>query len=250
MRNIHSSNITYFPLNHKEKIGKNGLLKIDRKKLDEFGFLVLKNFGNSSEKLKNFIVGQGYRIFYVEKLGGWLHTFETKIDSTELSEELESGGFHTDFMFQEKPPRYIALQCVESDPKYPWYGRNQIIKIDCLIDEIVKFGIKESEFKNLEVEYFLNGKIYKKKLFDHILGSIKYHQKFAVNNITMDGDIKVIELINNISLSVCVDLVLNSGDLLIIDNYKTLHRRSECSVKYNAEKKKFEGRKMNSVRFD
>lgn len=251
MRNsLNNSNITYFPLRDKEKNTKNKKLIIDKKKLDEFGFLVLKNFGDSSEKLKNFIIGQGYNLFYSEKLDGWLHTFETKIDSSELSEELESGGFHTDFMFQKKPPRYIALQCIKADPKYPFYGRNQIVKIDHLINEFIKFGIKESEFRELEVEYFLNGEIYKQKLFDSDFKNIKYHQKFAINNIILKNNIKIIELINNVSLSVCSDFVLNSGDLLIIDNYTTLHRRSECSVKYDDEREVFESRKMNSVRFD
>ena len=80
--------------------------------------------------------------------------------------------------------------------------------------------------------------------------SIKYHQKFASNNIVLNDDLKIVELINNLSLSICEDIVLNSGDLLLIDNHTTLHRRSECSVRYDFEKRIFEGRKMNSARFN
>lgn len=241
---LRDKKITYFPTRPLEQS------KIDRKVLDKSGFQVIRDFGTSSEKLKNFIVGYGYRLFYAESLNGWLHTFETQTVATELSEELEPGGFHTDFMFQEEPPRYIALQCIKQDPKHPFYGRNQIVRIDNLISMLTQCGVSNVQLRDLQVEYVLNGKIYKKKLFDDDLKSIKYHQKFASSNIILNGDINIVELINNFSLSICEDIVLNSGDLLIIDNHTTLHRRSECSVKYDFEKRVFEGRKMNSARFN
>lgn len=241
---LQDKNITYFPSKPQMQS------KIDRKILDKFGFQILRDFGTSSEKLKNFIMGYGYRLFYTESLNGWLHTFETQTVATELSEELEQGGFHTDFMFQKEPPRYIALQCIKPDPKYPLYGRNQIVKIDNLINAITKCGVGKDQLRELQIEYVLKGKIYKQNLFDDDLKSIKYHQKFASNNIVLNDDLKIVELINNLSLSICEDIVLNSGDLLLIDNHTTLHRRSECSVRYDFGKRIFEGRKMNSARFN
>jgi hypothetical protein len=131
--------------------------KIDRKVLDKFGFQILRDFGTSSEKLKisswGMVIG-----FYTESLNGWLHTFETQAVATELSEELEPGGFHTDFMFQKEPPRYIALQCIKPDPKYPLYGRNQVVKIDNLINAITKCGVGKDQLRELQIEYVLKVK--------------------------------------------------------------------------------------------
>ena len=54
---LQDKNITYFPSKPQMQS------KIDRKILDKFGFQILRDFGTSSEKLKNFIMGYGYRLF-------------------------------------------------------------------------------------------------------------------------------------------------------------------------------------------
>ena len=48
---LQDKNITYFPSRLQMQS------KIDRKVLDKFGFQILRDFGTSSEKLKNFIMG-------------------------------------------------------------------------------------------------------------------------------------------------------------------------------------------------
>lgn len=235
--------ITYFPSVKSQKMPR-----IDKNILENSGFQIIRDFGDSADKLKNFILGQGYDLCYIQRLNGWLHTFETKFLAQELSEEVMSGGFHTDLMFQEYPPRYIALQCIQPDPKYPYYGRNQIAKVSDLIEELLKFGFCKEELINLKIEYQLNDKTYEQSLFFDNLKSIKYHQKFAQENNKCP--LQIVKLLNDLSLSVCEDFVLDTGDLLIIDNHRTLHRRSECSVKYNYDQKVFQGRKMNSTRFN
>lgn len=223
-----------------------------KNKLQSDNFFIIKNFGTSTNDfiLLNFILSK--KLYFSKRMNIYLHNFKTKIKTLELSEELESGGFHTDFSFQDIVPDFISLQCLETDPKYPYLGRNYIVNaIDIFNVLLKKFNLTKKYLLEISLPYTFSNKTIWLKPFYMINNKIemKIHIKYIdTSKLKKEhyiDNISLVELINQISLNLAIDIVLDKGDILILSNRFILHKRGECSIDIINNK----SRELNSMRF-
>jgi alpha-ketoglutarate-dependent taurine dioxygenase len=163
-----------------------------------------------------------------------------------LSETSRVGGFHTDFWASPIPPRFILLQCLNSDPKHPYYGRNQYVSMDSLYQKIEDiFGIKSSKIlRNTEFSYACHkGNTHQ---FDD--GQTARFHEFLANDVQEFDDFSLLSVVRDVALSICEDFVLNKNDLVIFNNHRGLHRRGEASIKFET-KDLYQSRHLNTLRF-
>lgn len=223
-----------------------------KNKLQSDNFFIIKKFGTNTKDfiLLNFLLSE--KLYFSKRMNIYLHNFKTKIKTLELSEELASGGFHTDFSFQDIVPDFISLQCLEADPKYPYLGRNYIVNaIDIFNMLLNKFNLTEKYLLEISLPYTFSKKTIWLKPF-YIINNriemkihIKYVDTSQLKKEHYIGNVSLVELINQISLSLSVDIVLNKGDILILSNRFLLHKRGECSIDLINNK----SRELNSMRF-
>ena len=223
-----------------------------KNKLQSDNFFIIKNFGTSTNDfiLLNLILSK--KLYFSKRMNIYLHNFKTKIKTLELSEELESGGFHTDFSFQDIVPDFISLQCLETDPKYPYLGRNYIVNaIDIFNVLLKKFNLTKKYLLEISLPYTFGNKTIWLKPFYMINNKIemKIHIKYVdTSKLKKEHyieNISLVELINQISLNLATDIVLDKGDILILSNKFLLHKRGECSIDLIDNK----SRELNSMRF-
>lgn len=221
-------------------------------KLQSDNFFIIKNFGTSTSNfvILNFLLSK--KLYFSKRMSVYLHNFKTKIKTLELSEELASGGFHTDFSFQDVVPDFISLQCLEADPKYPYLGRNYIVNtIDIFNMLLKKSNLTKKNLLQLSLPYTFGDKTIWLKPFYMINNRIemKIHIKYVdtskLGKEHYIENISLVELINQISLNLATDIVLNKGDILILSNRFLLHKRGECSLDLINNK----SRELNSMRF-
>jgi hypothetical protein len=156
------------------------------------------------------------------------------LDWGTLSESSRVGGFHTDFWSASVPPKYILLQCIKQDPKHPYFGRNQYVKIDAILNAFntIFKNVSSSIIETQNIEYKIGS-----LLFPFYDGEIaRFHEYIAVNKLKYnDFDFDFISIIREISLSQCIDFVLNETEIVIINNHKGLHRRGEATYSFNGD---------------
>ncbi|SKB31042.1 hypothetical protein [Malaciobacter marinus] len=215
-------------------------------------FIIIRNLGTDLDLfiLINILISD--KLYFSERMNLYIHSFRNKVLADELSEDLSSGGFHTDFSFQDKIPDFISLQCKEPDPKYPYLGRNYFSYVDNIFNILVKnFDISEKYLLNIKLPYTLKNETIWNNPFvkENNKIEMKLHlklvdsQKLGAEHY-IDG-IPISELINQIALSISKDFVLNKGDIAIFSNRYLLHKRGECSIDLINRK----SRELNSMRF-
>lgn len=223
-----------------------------KNKLQLDNFFILKKFGTNTKDfiLLNFLLSE--KLYFSKRMNIYLHNFKTKIKTLELSEELASGGFHTDFSFQDVVPDSISLQCLETDPKYPYLGRNYIVHAIDIFNILLKnFNLTKKYLLQISLPYTFGSKTIWLKPFYMINNKVemKIHIKYVdTSKLKKEhyiDNISLVELINQISLNLATDIVLDKGDVLILSNRFILHKRGECSIDLINNK----CREMNSMRF-
>lgn len=224
-------------------------------------FLIIKKFGTDIEAFRNLNTSISKEIYLSKRMGCSLHSFKTEIYSEDLSECAKSGDFHTDFAFQKDTPKYISLQCVSPDPKYPFLGRNYIVSVKSIVDSLVQqFHQREQDLLKLSLPYSFAEKVIWLKPFykdKHGAMAMKIHlalvDESLLKAVHYINNIPITTILRQIALSYSHDFVLDKGDVLIISNKYVLHKRGECSIniKHNLNSKHvfYSGRTMNSMRF-
>lgn len=232
------------------------LLEIDFRQIKRDGYQVVRGFGSDAVHLESELnrISAG-KLFFSDRIGSFMHTFRVLPHSENLSEQASCGGYHTDFMFQARPPEFVALLCLRPDPKHPVYGRNQVVHRDIFVKKIGNmFGIKEMDLLKLNVEYTFQGRLPIKipilqRLDDELI--LKLHTSLMpAGRIESFGDVPLKSVIEAVCGDVAQDVVLDKGDLLIISNHFALHRRSECTLAFDIANHSFRSREMATIRFD
>ncbi|WP_392341935.1 TauD/TfdA family dioxygenase [uncultured Shewanella sp.] len=254
------SSIARLPFSSKPFYRPQALTQIDTRAIRDCGYQVIRSFGTNVDAFEQvFDRISRSQLYYSEHIGSVCHQYSVEVSSDNFSQEMRTGGFHTDFMFQEQPPEYIALLCLQTDPKHPIYGRNQIVSISALLERLSSgFSLSIEELLQRQLPYhFANGQHFSVPLLHKINGHLqfKFHQHLvtggmnesAIRNKAIDT---YLAQLHAAMIDVAEDVCLDVGDLLVLSNHHALHRRSECSVSFDAENKVWRSRKMASMRFN
>lgn len=264
MTNEHNSGkrvgVTRLPFSSKPSSQSQIITQIDAQMIRSCGYQVIRNFGtNVMEFERVFDCISNNQLFYSDRIGSVCHQYSVEVNSSNFSQQMRTGGFHTDFMFQEHPPEFIALLCLETDPKHPIYGRNQIISISALLERLnTGFGLSIEDLMSRPLPYhFANGHHFSIPLLHKNNGhfQLRFHQ-YLVTDSMQDNTVRdkavdtYLEQLHAAMIDGSEDVCLNAGDVLLISNHHALHRRGECSVSFDSDKKVWRSRSMASIRFN
>ena len=231
-------------------------LDIDFSRIDQDGYQLVRGFGPDPARLETELsLVSGGKLFFSSRLGGFLHEFRVLPHSDNLSEQASCGGYHTDFMFQPRPPAFVALLCLHPDPRHPVYGRNQVVHRDALLERMDSvYGITRANLLERRVDYSFPGRTpislpILQRLDDQLI--LTMHTSLMLGGQLAAFDNRPLKMmIDAVCGEVAHDVVLDRGDLLIVSNHAALHRRSECTLAFNAADRSFKSREMATVRFD
>ena len=231
-------------------------LDIDFAQIDRDGYQLVRGFGVDTAWFETELCRvSGGKLFFSARLGSFVHEFRVLPHSDNLSEQASCGGFHTDFMFQPRPPEFVALLCLRPDPKHPVYGRNQVVHRDAFLERMHSiYGITLEDILTQKIEYAFAGRApislpLLRSLEDRLI--LTFHTSLMpTGKIAAFGDTPVKNMIEAVCSEVAQDVILDRGDLLIVSNHVALHRRSECTLAFNAEDRSFISREMATIRFD
>jgi hypothetical protein len=142
----------------REKIA--GRLDVDFAQIDLDGYQLVRGFGLDTTRLESELCRvSGGKLFFSARLGRFVHKFRVLPHSDNLSEQAACGGYHTDFMFQSRPPEFVALLCLNPDPKHPVYGRNQVVYRDAFLERMNSiYGFTQADLLERKIDYSFPGR--------------------------------------------------------------------------------------------
>ncbi len=222
-----------------------------RTSLCEGGAAIIRGGRPHLDELLSLEKVLGLPIFKSGRLGESFN-FEVNPFADSLSETTTSGGFHTDFATSNTPPKYVALQCVETDPRHPFYGRNQIAHMTKIVERLFQIvpHLKKEDLYELIIPHSFGGILKDIHFLTNHGGEdvLRFHASFSLETPKAPkvNGVPFSRLISAIGSDVACDFVLEKGDIAVFSNWKTLHKRGECSVQYDG---RWKGRYINSVRF-
>lgn len=220
-------------------------------------YLIIRNFSTDVSDAVTLARLLSDQLFYQGEELKYVHYFETQPFQTEIfSSSLACGAFHTDFWSRTDTPNYIMIQCIEPDPRHPYYSRNQVVLVETLIEYL---ELLHPRITSTLLQLSLPHKVKETLVWVKLLSlsenklMIRLHPKYVVENMLssehyIDG-IAIHKLISDVSQSIAADFALNSGDVLIVSNKFCLHRRGEATVKFGEALSRWNGRKVNTLRF-
>lgn len=183
----------------------------------------------------------GHPISFAQEQSGALIQNILPVHKTEYEQISTSSkvnlALHTEAAFHPYKPDYVMLLCLRGDPTAVTTYAN-IEDILRLIDkEIIQYLQYPDYITGIDKSFMRPGEKYK-ELFIPILKKINDDEY----NFTYDEDLmKPMNILSSMALeklaeavSKCVkEVVLQTGDLLIIDNNKTIHGRKPFQPRYD-----------------
>ena len=157
--------------------------------------------------------------------------------TTDLSHTIREGEFHTDLNTESQPPAITAMQCLDSDPGAPHFGANRVARLTDLVAFFKKCEDKSMlRFLTQDKVTMLNDRsvsTWEGCIIEN--GAIRYHPETLRAAARRSGSPmpalqEQIASIASAALSVSEPFILDSGDILLLSNHRTLHYRGECSV--------------------
>lgn len=233
-----------------------GPLRVDFSKIRRDGFQIIRGFGTDLVHLEYELSSiSGGKLFYSDRIGSFVHQFRVLPYSENLSEQPTCGGYHTDFMFQARPPEFVALLCLHPDPRHPLFGRNQVVPLHAFVERLnTIFGVSETDLMTIGVDYTFTGKLpISVPILNQLDGKsiLKLHTTLmADGKFSAFDNLPLKAAIEAVCGEIAENLVLDRGDLLIISNHSALHRRSECTLTFDSTCNSFRSREMATIRFD
>ena len=225
--------------------------------LDKEGFCVIRGLGHNLDELTETLGRSGFKIFIDDLKRDFI---STTVHPREIShaERLLAGCFHTDFSQHQVPPKYLALLCLKTDPRHPFYGRNQVVHTRNIfrtineLDEILYEKILNSSFPTrIRGHYYDTPLISKLPDVGDII--IRFHpgyiEKNRLNRSHFYRGIGLHEWIELIAFDLCFDFALNETDCLIASNYRCFHRRDTATLHFDGSLENLESRTLISCRY-
>jgi len=157
--------------------------------------------------------------------------------TTDLSHTIREGEFHTDLNTEFQPPAITAMQCLDPDPGAPRFGANRVARLTDLVDFFNKCDDKSMlRFLTQETVAMLNdrsvssweGCIIEKDVIRYHPETLRAAARRSGNHLRALQE--RIASVASAALSVSEPFILDSGDILLLSNHRTLHYRGECSV--------------------
>lgn len=226
------------------------------------GYFIVNNFGVDKTDLLKLVSLLTNRVYYSKRMGCVIYesAISPFVNSDRITEFSDYGCFHTDFCAQEWAdiPDYVAIQCVEPDPKHPLFGLSSIASINSIFNGIERI---HPGFINhclgLEIPHvFSNGIVKNIKFLDIDTNGnliIRIHTFYVAEELLKDehyiNGVPIHKLIQAMASQLADIFSLGAGDILIFCNKKYLHKRGECTVHFRSSINDYSSRRIRSLRF-
>jgi alpha-ketoglutarate-dependent taurine dioxygenase len=194
----------------------------------------------ATESLISYSVGLGYAISYIQEQQGRLVQNIVPVHKTEYEQISTSSkvqlALHTETAFHPYKPDYVMLLCLRGDPT--------AVTTYADVDEIVSY-LDDETITHLQKDWYLTGvdKSFRSNGEDYcefklpVLTKVEdgfnlIYDEDLMKPTTLFADAALENLSKAIDKSV-KEIVLETGDLLVIDNNKTIHGRKPFQPRYD-----------------
>lgn len=171
--------------------------------------------------------------------------------TTELSQTLREGHFHTDLSTAVEPPRVTLIHCRKPDPT-PGRGLVRVAPIHQLLaelrrrraDEALRLILSDTvEMVDERVQGSWSGIMASES-------SIRFHPETLRaaerRGARFAGALEhQLEVIHDAALAASEPIELGPGDALFVSNVRALHYRGACTVQYLEFPRRFEAREIH-----
>ena len=194
----------------------------------------------STRTLLHYANQLGYPISYIQEQNGQLiqnilpvHKTEAQQISTSSKVEL---ALHTETAFHPYKPDYILLLCLRGDEKAATTYANVNDIIELLSDEVIK-SLKQPWYRTAVDDSFRTQGEPQKEFIMPIISELEGKMTITYDNFFMRGintyaSLALAEL--NYAIQKCTrEIVLKTGDLLVIDNSTVIHGRKPFQARYD-----------------
>lgn len=170
--------------------------------------------------------------------------------TTELSQTLKEGHFHTDLCTAHTPPKVTVIQCRVADPS-PGKGILRVARLEPILIELKRIGADATLNFLLKHECGLVDErahgSYQGIMANH--DTIRYHPEtlraaYRRKSMPLHDLEQHLATIHEVALMTSTPIELQSGDALLVSNTRALHYRGICSVRYFDFPQKFEAREI------
>lgn len=157
--------------------------------------------------------------------------------TTELSHTTREGEFHTDLNTEVTTPAVTAMQCLDPDPGAPRYGVSRVARLADLLAFLEELDDADTlRFLTRDTVAMLNDRSrssWSGRVVEE--GTVRYHPETLRAAARRSGRAapgleERIAGVARAAFAVSEPFVLESGDVLLLSNRRTLHYRGECSV--------------------
>ncbi|MBW3505714.1 TauD/TfdA family dioxygenase [Pseudomonas sp. NKUCC02_KPG] len=171
--------------------------------------------------------------------------------TTELSQTLRDGHFHTDLNTASEPPRITLIHCRVPDPT-PGYGVLRVARIRDLLaelrrrgaDKALRFLLRDSvAIVDDRAQGSWSGTMASESAIRFHPETLKAAQRRGASFI--DPLEEQLDTIHEAALAVSHPIELGMGDTLLVSNVRALHYRGECTVQYLDFPRHFQARQIH-----
>lgn len=171
--------------------------------------------------------------------------------TTDLSQTLREGHFHTDLSTADEPPRVTLIHCRVPDPTPEW-GVIRVVRLCDLLAELRRRGADEAlRFLLADTVKMVDERA--QGYWSGVMASestIRFHPetlRAAERRGTriVDALEHQLDMIHDAALAVSESIELGWGDALFVSNVRALHYRGACTVRYQEFPRRFEAREIH-----
>jgi hypothetical protein len=199
----------------------------------------------ATETLLSFAILGGFPISYKQEQGGRLIQNIVPVQKTEYEQISTSSKndlyLHTETAFHPYKPSFVFLLCMRGDESVATTIASVNDIIEKLDDETIS-QLKLPDFTTGIDESFKDGKNDNFSLLTPVLrdggeklGDLRWTMTFdwqLMKGITKDASLALLTMKDAINSSI-ENIILRSGDLLVIDNNRAVHGRSKFQPRYD-----------------
>lgn len=201
----------------------------------------------TSSLLSALVLRSRYKSYRGRKI---VKKFKMSPWTTELSQTIKEGHFHTDLNTAPKPPAATVIHCIKPDPQ-PGSGETRIVLLPDLLGELKRRNAEDTLRLLMETDVEMvddrkhgswSGKIVQNK-------EIRFHPetlRAAVRrSAAMPKDLEEhLALIHESALAVSSPIQLDRGDAVFVSNLRALHYRGPCTARYIDFPRNFDSREI------
>ncbi|MBV0934889.1 TauD/TfdA family dioxygenase [Marinobacterium weihaiense] len=170
--------------------------------------------------------------------------------TTELSQTIQEGHFHTDLNTSPTPPAATVIHCHKPDPN-PEMGESRVVVLDDLLNELERRSEAETLAFLTEAKVDMVDERKRGSWSGSIIegDTIRFHPETLraaaqrLDSLTQELE-HHLTVIHESAMAVSEPIHLAPGDALFVSNRRALHYRGECTVQFAKFPRQFFAREI------